>query len=53
MISLKEFVEKKNCFLLITVGNKIAKEIETSLKQIGYTNYQLLDNSFGEEIVMR
>lgn len=53
VISLKEFVEKKNCFLLITVGNKIAKEIETSLKQIGYTNYQLLDNSFGEEIVMR
>lgn len=53
VISLKEFLEKKNCFLLITVRNKIAKEIESNLKQIGYTNYQLLDNSFGEEIAMR
>lgn len=53
VISLEEFLEKKNCFLLITVGNKIAKEIESNLKQTGCSNYQLLDNSFGEEILWK
>lgn len=50
VISSAEFLKEKNCFLLITVGNKIAREIEISLKDYGYTDYELLDNSFGDEI---
>lgn len=50
VISSTEFLREKNCFLLITVGNKIAREIADSLKEKGYSNFELLDNSFGEEL---
>ena len=53
VISLSEFLKVKHCFVVISVGNKIAKEIENALKENGYTNYLLLDNSFGEDIVYK
>jgi hypothetical protein len=45
---LQSYGKEKERFVLVTVGEKIAAEIVTSLEQNGYTNYEVLSDIFGD-----
>lgn len=51
VVPLENFSEKKDYFLLVTVGKKIAEEIAMHLNQNGYTNYEVIHELFGEMLL--